>query len=156
MPDRLGWMLDHSQAVRAFLNAYAERFNDAIADPPKVDIGAIRAFYSNHFIGSDPASVRGGKNGVLFRLMLPLGYRRYRKLGCKRMELKRVEVIGLDDFHAMARTHWSSLFRRKDKTVVEIEFDNIYLLHIPLGEAPKIFAWITGDEPQALKDHGIG
>ena len=51
--------------------------------------------------------------------------------------------------------HWSSLFRRKDKAIVEIEFDNIYLLHIPEGGSPKIFAWITGDEQQALKDCAI-
>jgi hypothetical protein len=147
---------DHSEAIRAFFEAYAQHFNDALADPPRVDVETIRNAYADYFVGTDPRSVRGGKNGLLFRLMLPFGYRRYRKLGCKRMELKRVEVTGLDDFHALARTHWSSLFRRKDKTVVEIEFDNIYLLHIPEGGSPKVFAWITPDERRALKDHGIG
>ena len=148
-------MRDHSQAIREFFNAYAKLFNDALADPPKVDLAAIRRSYSDYFVGTDPNAVRGGKNGLLFRLMLPLGYRRYRKLGCKRMELKSVDVTGLDDFHAMARTHWSSIFRKKDGTIVEIEFDNIYLLHIPDGASPKIFAWITPDEQQALRDHGI-
>jgi hypothetical protein len=149
-------MLDHSQEIRDFFDNYAKRFNDALADPPKVEVASIRSAYSNYFVGSDPASVRGSKNGLMFRLMLPLAYRRYRKLGCKRMELKSVEVTGLDDFHALAKTHWSSIFRRKDSSVVEIEFDNFYLLHIPEGEDPKVFAWITPDERRALKEHGIG
>jgi len=148
-------MRDHSQAIRDFFDAYAQRFNDALADPPKVDVEAIRGSYSGHFVGTDPTAVRGSRNGLFFRLMLPLGYRRYRKLGCKRMNLRSVEITEIDDFHAMARTHWSSIFRKKDGTIVEIEFDNCYLLHIPEGEGPKIFAWITPDEQQALRDHGI-
>ena len=148
-------MRDHSAAVRAFFDAYARRFNEAIADPPKIDSKGLREAFADYFVGTDPKSVRGGKNGLFFRLMMQLGYRRYRKLGCKRMELKHVEVTGLDDFHVLARTRWCSLFRRKDKSVVEIEFENIYLLHCPEGGAPKIFAWITPDEQQALKDHGI-
>jgi hypothetical protein len=88
--------------------------------------------------------------------MLPLGFRRYRKLGCKRMDLQQVVVSNLDDFHAMARTHWSSTFRKKDGSILQIDFDNIYLLHLAEGQDPKIFAWITPDERQALKEHGIG
>ena len=148
-------MRDHGPAIRAFFDAYARRMNDALADPPAFDIRGARSAFAEYVVGTDPKAVRGGKNGLLFGLMTRLGYRRYRKLGCKRMELKRVDVTGLDDFHALASTHWSSLFRGKDKSVVEIEFDNIYLLHIPEGGEPKIFAWITADERQALKDHQI-
>jgi len=148
-------MRDHSPAIREYFDAYAEHFNDALADPPKVDFQALRDAYAGYFVGTDPTAVRGGKNGLIFRLMLPWGYRRYRKLGCKRMELRSVDITGLDDFHALARTQWSSLFRKKDGAMVEIEFENIYLLHIPAGGAPKIFGWITPDEQQALKDHGI-
>jgi hypothetical protein len=147
---------DLEPAVRAFFDAYARRMNDALADPPRVDVRQARAAFASYFVGTDPKAVRGARNGLLLRLMIPLGYRRYRKLGCKRMELQRVDVTGLDDFHALARTHWSSQFRRKDKTIVEIEFDNIYLLHTPEGGEPTIFAYITPDEQQALKDHGIG
>jgi len=38
---------------------------------------------------------------------------------------------------------------------VEIEFDNIYVLRIETGQEPQIFAYITGDEQQVLKDHGL-
>lgn len=148
-------MRDHSQAIGDFFDAYARRFNDAIADRPSIDVAAIRESFAGYFVGTDPRHVRGGKNGLFFRLMLPWGYRRYRKLGCKRMDLQRVEVTGLDDFHAMAQTHWASTFCKKDGAIVEIEFDNIYLLHIPEGGRPKIFAWITPDEQRALQEHGI-
>lgn len=148
-------MRDHCAAVRAFFDAYAKRFNDAIADPSKVDVQGLRESFAGYFVGTDPNTVHGGRNGLFFRLMIPFGYRRYRKLGCKRMELRHVDVIGLDDFHSLARTRWSSLFRRADKSVVEIEFENIYLLHVPEGGEPKIFAWITADEQQTLKQHGV-
>lgn len=148
-------MRDHSEAIRAFFEAYAKRFDEALGGSPKIDAKGLIDDFAGYFVSSDPKTVRGGKNGLLFRLMIPWGYRRYRKLGCKKMMLRGVEITGLDDFHAMARTHWSSLFRRKDKSVVEVEFDNIYLLHIPAGGQPRIFAYVTPDEQQVLRDHGI-
>ena len=72
------------------------------------------------------------------------------------MEVRGLRVTPIDDFHAMAHTHWWSSYRRRsDGAPIEIEFDNVYILHIPEGGDPKIFAWITGDEQQVLKDHGL-
>jgi len=147
---------DHGPAVRAFFAAYAQRMNDALADPPRVDVKGATAAFADYFVGTNPTGVRGGRNGLLFRLFLTLGFRRYRKIGTRRMDLQRVDVTSLDDFHAMARTHWASHFvRNSDGKPVVIEFDNIYLLHIPEGGAPKIFAYVTPDEQRALKDRGI-
>ena len=148
-------MRDHNQAVRSFFEDYAKRFNDALADPPKVDVKGVRGAFASYFVGANPKGVRGGRNGLVFGLILRRGYAHYRKIGCKRMALLSVEVARIDDFHAMALTRWSSLFRRKDSTTVEIEFANSYVLHIPENEAPRIFAYITPDEQQALQDHGI-
>lgn len=148
-------MRDIEPAIRAFFDAYAGRMNDALADPPRIDIRQAREAFAAYFVGTNHTHVHGGKNGLLFRLTIPRGYRHYRKIGCKRMELRRLEVKPLDAFHAMAETHWWSLFVKKDGEPVEIEFDNIYLLHIPKCGRPKIFAWITGDEQQALKDRGV-
>ena len=61
----------------------------------------------------------------------------------------------LDDYHALAHTHWWSSYRRKSGDTVEIEFDNIYVLRLAAGQEPQIFAYITGDEQQVLKDHGL-
>jgi hypothetical protein len=86
--------------------------------------------------------------------MMRRGYAHYRRLGTQRMEIRGLSIISLDDFHVLARTKWWSSYRRKSGDAVEIEFDNIYLLHVAVGKEPKIFAYITGDE-QALRDHGL-
>lgn len=149
-------MRDNGERVRAFFDTYARRFNDALAASPKVDVKSVRDAFAKYFVGANPKGVRGSRNGFLFGLFLRSGYAHYRKLGCKEMQLRRVDVTGLDDFHALARTHWMSIFRKKDGSIVEIEFDNIYLLHMSEGGEPRIFAWITPDEQRALKEHGIG
>ena len=149
-------MRDHDAAVRAFFEDYAARMNDALADPPRVDVAAARRAFADHFVGTDPKSVRGGRNGLLLRLMIPRGYAHYRKIGAKRMEVRGLEITPLDDFHVMAKAHWWSVYeRRRGGERIEIEFDNIYLLHIPEDGSPRIFAWITGDEQQVLKEHGL-
>lgn len=148
-------MKDHSQAIGAFFEAYAQLFNEALTRPQKIDVGAVRNSFAEYFVGANPKGVRGSRNGTIFGLFLRRGYAHYRKIGCKRMELKRVDVTGIDDLHALARTRWASTFRKKDGSIVVIEFDNHYLLHIAQGGNPKIFAYVTPDEQQALKDSGI-
>jgi hypothetical protein len=148
-------MQDHEPAIRRFFEAYQARMNDALEDSPKIDASGVAAAFSKYFVGSNPKSVSGARNGWLFRLMIPRGYAFYRKIGTERMEVRGLKVVPLDDFHAMAHTHWWSSYRRKSGESVQIEFDNIYLLHIPEGGEPKIFAYVTGDEQQVLKDHGL-
>jgi hypothetical protein len=52
----------------------------------------------------------------------------------------------------MAKIHWKSLFVTNEKRSGEIDFDVIYLLQLK-GEDVKIFASITGDEREALKNN---
>jgi hypothetical protein len=146
---------DHEPAVRRFFQAYQDRMNAALEAPPKVDVAAATAAFARYFVGSNPKTVSGGRNGWFLRFMIPRGYAFYRKIGTRRMEVRGLEVEALDDFHAMARTHWWSSYRKKSGETVEIEFDNIYFLHIPASGEPKIFAYVTGDEQQVLKDHGL-
>lgn len=129
--------------------------NAALQKPPVVDVPATAAAFARYFVGSNPTQVRGGRTGWLFRLMIPRGFAYYRRLGTQRMEVRGLSITPLDDFHVLARTHWWSSYRRKSGDAVEIEFDNIYLLHIAAGKEPKIFAYVTGDEQQVLKDHGL-
>ena len=129
--------------------------NAALQKPPVIDVSAATAAFARYFVGSNPTQVSGARNGWLFRLMIPRGYAHYRRLCTQRMEVRGLSITPLDDFHVLAHTHWWSSYRRKSGEPVEIEFDNIYLLHIAAGKAPKIFAYITGDEQQVLKDHGL-
>ncbi len=148
-------MRDHEPAIRRFFEAYQARMNDALKAPPRVDIPGALAAFAKYFVGSDPRRVSDGRNGWLLRFMIPRGYAFYRKIGTERMEVRALKVTPLDDFHAMAKTSWWSSYRKKSGERVEIEFDNIYLLRIPDGHAPEIFAYVTGDEQQVLKDHGL-
>lgn len=94
--------------------------------------------------------MRGGRNGLMFRLMISRGVARYRKLGTIAMEVTGVEVSCIDDLHAMARVGWLALY----KSGREIACTNVYLLQIRDGE-PKVFAWITPDEEKALREAGL-
>ena len=129
--------------------------NAALQKRPVVDVAAGAAAFAPYFVASSPQGVYGAKNGWLFRFMIPRGYARYRRLGTQRMEIRGLSVVPLDDHHALARTHWWSSYRRKSGEPVEIEFDSIYVLRIAAGQEPQIFAYITGDEQQVLKDHGL-
>jgi hypothetical protein len=148
-------MQDHEPAIRQFFEAYQGRMNAALQKKPAVDVAAATAAFARYFVGSSPRGVYGAKNGWLFRFMIPRGYARYRRLGTQRMEIRGLSIVPLDDYHALARTHWWSSYRRKSGEPVEIEFDNIYVLRIAAGQEPQIFAYITGDEQQVLKDHGL-
>ena len=148
-------MQDHEPAIRRFFEAYQGRMNAALQQPPVVDVPGVAAAFARYFVGSNPTQVFGGRNGWLFRLMMRRGYAHYRRIGTQRMEIRELSITPLDDFHVLARTHWWSSYRRKSGAGVEIEFDNIYLLHVAAGKEPKIFAYVTGDEQQVLRDHGL-
>jgi hypothetical protein len=148
-------MQNHEPAIRRFFEAYQGRMNAALQKRSAVDVAAAAAAFARYFVGSNPRQVYGAKNGWLFRLMIPRGYAHYRRLGTQRMEIRGLSIVPLDDHHVLARTHWWSSYRRKSGDPVEIEFDNIYVLRIETGQEPQIFAYITGDEQQVLKDHGL-
>jgi hypothetical protein len=148
-------MQNHEPAIRRFFEAYQGRMNAALQKRPAVDVTAAAAAFARYFVGSSPRGVAGARNGWLFRFMIPRGYAHYRRLGTQRMEIRGLSIVPLDDYHALARTHWWSSYRRKSGEPVEIEFDNIYVLRIAPGQEPQIFAYITGDEQQVLKDHGL-
>jgi hypothetical protein len=145
---------DHETIVRAFFQAYAKRTNEAIADPPKVDVAGVRGAFADYFVGADPNGVHGGRNGLLFRLMVRWGFRAYRRLGTTAIDLTGLEVTSLDDFHAMARVDWVAHYDGRRGGGKDIPFSNLYLLQIRDGEA-RIFAYVTPDEEAALKAHGL-
>lgn len=145
---------DHDAIVRDFFRAYAGRTNEALADPPRVDVAGVRGAFADYFVGADPEGVHGGRNGLLFRLMLRWGFRAYRRLGTKAVDLAGLEVTSLDDFHALARVEWVARYDGRRGDGEDIAFTNLYLLQIRDGEA-RIFAYITPDEQAALKAHGL-
>ena len=140
----------HEPIVRLFFDDYAARMNAALADPKKTDIAGLRAAFADYMVGANPNGVFGGRNGLLFRFVLPRGIARYRRIGTLAMDVIGLRVTDLDDFHALAHVDWCARYRGGK----EISFTNVYILQMRDGAA-KIFAWITGDEEAALKAHGI-
>jgi hypothetical protein len=146
-----------------FFTAYAKRFNDYLQSAPeagsaparaKLDVRGVIESFAPYFVESSPVGVRGGKNGWLFKRMVPRGFAHYVRIGAQRMEIAGLDSTLLDAFHALCKVSWHSEYARVDGTPESIDFEVIYLLRIKDGP-PKIFAYITGDEEQALKDHGV-
>jgi predicted ester cyclase len=142
------------EQVKAFFARYAERFNRSLAGE-KVDPKDVAESFAKHFVEASPSGVAGGKNGLVFRWMIPRGFAHYKKLGTTQMEIADLVIEPLDALHALAKVRWDSRYQKKDGTGDRIEFDVTYLLHFEGGE-PKIFAYITGDEERILREHGLG
>ena len=109
---------------------------------------------NNNNVEASPVGVVCGINNDEFRQVIPQGYKFYKKIGITSMNILDKEISILDDYHAMARIHWQSIYDRKDEQTGDIDFDVIYFVQ-DLGKGLKIFAYITGDEQKALKDNAL-
>jgi hypothetical protein len=148
-------MADWHTTLNAFFAAYENRFNQALADPPQDDIDGTTAAFAECFIEASPRGVTCGKNDEWLRDAIPQGNAHYRSLGTQSMRVAGLEITPLDDLHAAVKVHWDSRYvRRSDGQPVRIEFDVTYLVQ-RRADGPKIFAYLTGDEQQALQDHGL-
>jgi hypothetical protein len=143
-----------SQKLEEFFAHYAARVNAALAAPPRVDVESAASAFADYFLGANPKGVYCGKNDDEFRAAIPKGYEFYRSIGTKRMEIDSLMLTKLDDFHTQANVHWVAKYEKKDGSKVEIPFDVIYFVQ-EIGQGPKIFAYITGEEEQAYRDKGL-
>ena len=82
------------------------------------------------------------------------GLEYYRSIGTKSMKISSMAITSLDEFHVQTRVSWQSDYIKKDGNGERIDFDVIYLLQT-IGEGPKIFAYITGDEQGTLRERGL-
>jgi hypothetical protein len=140
--------------IRAFFSAYAQRFNDSLAAGGNVDVAGVVGAFAPYFVQSGPDGVRGGKNGLLFRWIVPRGFARYRRIGTKLMRVDAIVVTEIDELHALARVSWHSEYEKRSGERVAIDFPVTYMLRI--GDAgPQIFGFVAGDEQKALREHGL-
>ncbi len=152
-------MNDVKQKVKQFFQAYEARFMRALQGDNKVegavdDIeGTVNAF-AEHFIEASPAGVVAGNNDDTFRKMIPRGNDFYRSIGTQLMKIRDIDITELNEHHVMATIEWDSRYRRNDGKDIAISFEVIYLLQHRDDEL-KIFAYITGDEQQALQEAGL-
>lgn len=141
--------------VTRFFREYAQRFERSLKESSDADTEGVVDAFADYFVAASPVGVHGGKNGLKFKFMIGRGFAYYRKIGTTAMKIAKLEVTPLDALHAMASVTWDSRYlRRKDGAKVRIVFTNLYFVHMD-GGAPKIFAYVTGNEQALLKKHGL-
>jgi hypothetical protein len=146
-------MVTMSQQVEKFFTDYATRFNAAF-ETPQIDVEGMAQAFASHFIESSPKGVMCRENGTEFRSAIPRGIEFYKSIGTRSMRILSLLVTPLDNFHAMVKVHWSAHYVRKNGDEQTVDFEVIYFVQI-LDETPKIFAYITGDEEQLLREKGL-
>lgn len=139
------------QTIEQFFKDYEKRFAEGLAG--KADVAATTAVFADCFIEAGPQGVVCGKNDDTFRASIPKGYDFYKSIGTSRMKVEHLMVTALDDLHYMVKVRWQSYYI-KDERELLIEFDVTYFLQ-QQQEQLKIFAYITGDEQQLLKERGL-
>ncbi|MGK9054740.1 hypothetical protein [Neorhizobium petrolearium] len=147
-------MTDLETTVREFFNDYGRISNDALKDESLVDIDRITAFFAAYFVGSTPQAVFGGANDEKLREVIPQGFARYREVGGRQMLMTGMKVTPLNDLHALAEVGWDFVYVGKAGESGNIRFTNFYFVTLADGQ-PRIFAYVTGDEEKAMKDHGL-
>ncbi|MDD1657151.1 MAG: hypothetical protein LUQ41_01660 [Methanomicrobiales archaeon] len=140
--------------MERFFAGYAARFNQGLGNAPVVDVEGTAAAFADCFVAANPQGVHCGKNDDAFRAVIPQGAEFYRRTGMTSMAVTSLQVTELDGFHTMVKVRWDSRYRRTDGREEQMEFDVIYLVQT-LGETPRIFAYITGDEEKALREKGL-
>ena len=141
--------------TRALFEDYSRRSDAALRDPAGAGVDALADVFAGHFVGSNPLGIAGGVKDASFPAVLKKGFEAYRAMGGTRFEIVHIEVEELDGFHALVRADWEfDYVRPRDGATGTIAFRNIYFVSFAGGE-PEIFAWITPDEAQAMKDHGL-
>ncbi len=143
----------NEDAVEKLFKRYERLFNQAIGSEG-VDMDDIASLYASEFIGAAPVGVRAAKNDDEFKQVMAQGYARYRQIGTKEMRLRNLRLTPIDDHHCLAHVSWTATYLREGEPDKAIDFDVHYLVQQVEGE-PKVFGWISGDEQELLKEHGI-
>ncbi|TIU61929.1 MAG: nuclear transport factor 2 family protein [Mesorhizobium sp.] len=139
--------------VRKLFERYEQLFQKSLAGD--ADMDEVASVYASAFIAASPAGVMVGKNDDQFKQVMEQGYAHYRAIGTKEMRIRDVRISPIDEHHCVAHVAWTSIYAQKDRPDVTIDFDVHYLVQKLDGE-PKVFGWVSSDEREVLRKHGIG
>jgi len=139
-------------SVRTLFERYERFFNQSLGGD--IDQGEVAALYASDFIAASPAGVMSGKNDERLKQAMAQGYAHYRAIGTKDMRIRGIRLSPIDGLHCMAHVAWTATYARKGQPDVAIDFDVHYFVQ-KLGEEPKVFGWVSGDEQALLRKHGI-
>ena len=119
-----------------------------------MDPNELASLYASEFIGAGPAGVRAGKNDEEFKQVMAGGYEHYRAIGTKRMMMRAIRLSSIDKHHCVAHVSWAATYALEDRPVIEIDFEVHYFVQMLEG-TPRVFGWVSGDEQELLRKHGI-
>ncbi len=145
--------MDEVVVIERFFTGYEEEFNRALASPEEADVEAMAAAFADCFVGADPHGVRCGQNDDALREQIARGHAFYREIGVTTMRIRVLAPTPLDRWHWGVRVSWVAEYGC-DGSTGTIEFEVLYLLQV-LDGRPRIFAWIAGNEEEALREHGL-
>lgn len=141
-----------NDAVHEFFHRYQRLFQDGIAG--RVDADALSRCYAAEFIAAVPQGVMAGKNDSQLIAVMRAGYARYRAIGTRGMAIRGIAIDAIDALHCLAHVAWRATYARQGRDDLDIDFDVHYLLRLADGK-PQIFGWVSGDEQEVLRRHGI-
>lgn len=136
-----------------FFVQYCSRMNNALSGE-NIPIDEIMRSFSDYFVGANPTGVMGGKNDASLKGAIENGISFYKRIGIKAMNILSCEITILDEYHAMAKVFWQSIYEKITGESAEITFTVIYIVQ-ELDSQIKIFAYITGDEQKVLRERGL-
>ena len=139
-------------SVRKLFERYERLFQQSLGG--NRDMHEVAALYASRFIAATPAGVMTGKNDDQLKQVMAQGYARYRAMGTKEMRIRDIRLSPIDDHHCVAHVAWTATYARKEQPDVEIDFDVHYFVQMLAGK-PKVFGWVSGDEQELLRKHGI-
>lgn len=135
-----------------FFIAYADAYNRSLEG--EVQDKAIRACFTDCFIAAGPQGSSCGRNDESFSKTLEEAYAFYRKIGTKRMSVRRVHATPIDPAHFLVRVFYAADYVKKDGTALTIDFDVAYLTETHARKT-RIFAFVAGDEMGLYRKHGL-
>lgn len=139
-------------SVKELFDRYQEFFRKALMG--EIEMEQVASSYASAFIAASPAGVMVGQNDEQLQQVMRKGFENYRQLGTKDMRIRSVRISPIDEHHCVAHVAWTATYVRKGRPDVLIDFDVHYFVQKLDGE-PKIFGWVSGDEQELLKRHGI-
>lgn len=135
-----------------FFREYADLYTKALGAKP--DYKAIQDRFAECFIGAGPAGVVCGENGAEFKAKLEEGYAFYKKIGTKRMNVRRTEATPIDADHHLVKVFYRGEYEKKDGETMTIDFDVAYVLETR-KKRTRILAFVAGDEMEIYRLAGL-
>lgn len=135
-----------------FFSRYALTVNNALFGDA-VNAEVLKNSFAGFVVGANPLGIYGGANDDQFQKTIRGGIDFYKQIGIISMNISSIEITTLDHIHSLVKIFWKA-FYAKDELSVEIPFEVFYVVQNG-STAPKIFAYITGDEQAVLRRHHL-